>query len=185
MSVKQGIETRKFGLWLTDYFEKKQRYSNYKVFYDHGDSKRHKNVVSTKGFFGDDVSNQNRITHVDVMVTNNKEVELLIEIEERECSPKKFLGDAIAILMCNNFAVKIDKKQESYKPTRKTKVFIVGVLPNNGARIKKVNKVIAPRFIKFSAPKDTVDPKKFTFLFKEDIKFSIEELELRIKELFQ
>ena len=183
--VKHGIETGKFGFWLTKYMRSKLKYRNYEVFYDHGNNKKYKNVVSTVGFFGEEVKNRNRITHVDVMVANpDKSIELLIEIEERPCSPKKVLGDVMGILMCNRFSVKIEGIHRYYKPKRSTKVFIVGVLPKKGDRIKKIKEIIAPRFVKFKSLNDTIPPNNFIFIFMDKVTDSIKLLKSEIRELF-
>jgi len=88
--MKHGEQTKEFGLWLIDHLKKNDEYS---VFYDHGNPQEDPTVVVIKGFFGDEVTNRNRLTNVDVMVVkNDKEIVLLIEIEENRMSPKKVLA---------------------------------------------------------------------------------------------
>ena len=95
MNNKHGKSTGKFGSWLNDYLGSD---SFYTVYYDHGIKTDDPNVAAIKGFFGDQVNNKNRLADIDVMVANiDKEIILLIEIEESEMSPKKLLGDIFSI----------------------------------------------------------------------------------------
>ena len=86
MKSKAGKRTEEFGLWLTQNLRMSEQYS---VLYDHGDKQENLSVAAIKGFFGDKVTNSNRLTDVDVLVANNNEVILLIEIEENEMSAEK------------------------------------------------------------------------------------------------
>ena len=183
MPSKHGEQTGKFGLWLTNYL--KPRYCEYPVYYDHGDKNLEPNVAAIKGFFGDEVSNKNRLADVDLMVAKpNKDIMLLVEIEERESSPKKILGDVLAILMCNRFAVKLKGEQHYFNVTPKTELIVAGVVPNKGYRLKKINKIISPRLQLFKAPDDSINPQNVTFMFRENISSTIEALKKKMKELF-
>jgi len=116
--MKHGKMTEEFGIWLSQYLKTNKEYS---VFYDHGNPQENSNVAVIKGFFGDKVTNRNRLTDIDVMVVNNKkEVVLLIEIEESEMSPKKLLGDIFSIVMCNQFAVRTENKNKYFGLSSKT-----------------------------------------------------------------
>ena len=104
----QGVPTADFGLWLTRYMHGTPRCESYQVVYDHGIATSQSNVAAVKGFLGSSVKNVNRLADVDMLVaTASGEPVLLIEIEERHCSPKKFLGDILAVLMCDGFAVRL------------------------------------------------------------------------------
>ena len=90
LSSKQGQNTGDFGFWLTNYFKDTLAYQKFQIYYDHGDSTKEANVVATKGFIGENVTNLNRLTDIDVMIVSPRgSVSLLIEIEERYSSPKK------------------------------------------------------------------------------------------------
>ncbi|MBC8235578.1 hypothetical protein H8E77_39025, partial [bacterium] len=118
MKPKAGEQTGRFGCWLTQYLKGSPQYYKHLVYYDHGKRDSKPNVAAIKGFFGDEVSNKNRLADVDLMVAKpNKDIMLLVEIEERESSPKKILGDVLAILMCNRFAVKLNGEQHYFRIT--------------------------------------------------------------------
>ncbi len=88
MKSKRGQLTGEFGAWLTDYINH-CRYQHYTVYYDHGDKQKHKNVAEVKGFCGKEVTLDNKLTDIDVMVVNEENmVMLLIEIEESKVPPK-------------------------------------------------------------------------------------------------
>jgi len=171
--ARQGIETAKFGRWLTEYLKD----FRYQVYYDHGDKRKYSNVFSIKGFYGVEVHNINRLTDIDVLIASkNNEIKILIEIEERKISPKKLLGDILAILMCNRIAIRKGKKQEYFTVNDKTKLIVAGILPNNGNRIRKICDVIKPRLDSFSGYSDGICPKNIHLIFEEDISSSINKL---------
>ena len=109
--LRHGTGTASFGKWLKDYLEGIPEYEDYLVYYDHGDSQK-SNVVAIKGFCGKSVTNQNRLADIDIMVANpKKEIVVLIEIEEKPASPKKYIGTIFAALMCNRFAVRVENRE--------------------------------------------------------------------------
>lgn len=71
MGRKTGVQTGKFGEWLTWYIESVQKQNQYIVFYDHGDSDSNVNVHKISGFFGDRISNHNHLTDADIMIADN------------------------------------------------------------------------------------------------------------------
>ena len=171
--ARQGIETAKFGRWLTKYLKN----FPYQVYYDHGDRQNDSNVFSIKGFYGDKVQNINRLADIDVLIASkNKEAKILIEIEERPISPKKLLGAILAILMCNRIAIGKRKKQEYFTVNDKTKLIVAGILPNSGNQIRRIYDVIKPRLDSFSGYSDGICPKNIHLIFEEDISSSINKL---------
>ncbi|MBU1660587.1 MAG: hypothetical protein KKD28_03850 [Chloroflexi bacterium] len=183
MKSRDGKRTEEFGLWLTRYLRGD---SQYFVFYDHGIKQEDQNVAAIKGFYGHQVANKNRLADIDVMVVNNDtdEVILLIEVEERGMPPKKLLGDVFATLMCNRFAVRIDKEQKYFNISPETRLIVCGVVPGQGDGQDKIINVITPRLREFGVPDDTIQIDKIKFVFGEDISGMIEELKSETKNVF-
>lgn len=180
--AEQGVETGKFGEWLTDYL---QSLSDYRVYFDHGDASRYANVLATKAFYGKTVSSANRLADLDVVVVGPENTALLvIEIEERPCPPKKILGDVLALILCNRLAARVDGRQLYYQLTHDTVVVIAGVQPGGGYRLKKIRDLIEPRLHELEAPKDLIDPRKVRLLFDERIADVIEGLKAMVREIF-
>jgi hypothetical protein len=103
---KHGQESASFGQWLSDTLRENPKYQHYAVYYDHGDRTIHPNVAAIKGIYGEKVTRSSQLTQVDVMVAKpNGETIALVEIEERQCSPKKIIGDIFINLMCDRFGV--------------------------------------------------------------------------------
>lgn len=175
----QGQETDVLGQWLTTYVRDTHALSGYQVFYDHGDS-REGNVVAIKGFYGHEVTNLNRLADVDVMVVSpDQRVVLLVEVEERSSSPKKILGDAVTIMMCNRFAVRQSGMQRYFEVTDKTRLVVSGVMPDQGNRL---DKVIVPRFRQLPAFADGIDPDNIGFVFRSTIEQTVDRLKTIVRE---
>jgi len=186
MKLKHGEHTGKFGCWLTHYLKGVPQYCEHLVYYDHGKRDSKPNVAAIKGFYGVSVKNENRLADVDLIIAKpNKDIILLVEIEEKPSSPKKILGDVLAILMCNHFAVKLKGKQHYFNITPETELIIAGVVPNKGHRLKQINEVIRPRLQQFTAPNDSINPKNIIFMFRENISCTIEALKEKIKTHFR
>lgn len=172
----QGQETDVLGQWLTGYVRQSAALRKYEVFYDHGDN-REANVVATKGFFGCQVTNLNRLADVDVMVVSpNQRVLLLIEVEERGSSPKKILGDAVTIMMCNRFAVLQSGIQRYFEVADTSRLIVAGVLPAEGNRLEKVDRVIVPRFKQLPGFSDGINPRNIDFVFRQTIEETVGQL---------
>jgi len=134
---EKGIETGRFGRWLYDYC--KSHDLPYDVYYDHGDKATDPNVAVPKGFYGESVSNLNRLADVDIItVSKDGKAILLIEIEERPASPKKVLGNILAIMMCNKFAVKVKRKQKYYQVNKYTHLFFGCLYKEKGFGKEKI-----------------------------------------------
>jgi hypothetical protein len=167
---EQGVETGKFGGWLTDYIESSPKHLGFKVFFDHGNQNRYPNVLAPKAFFGDTVSNSNRLADLDIVVLRPDGVaDLIIEIEERPCSPKKILGDVLALMLCNQIAVRVDGEQDYFRLSPETTLIVAGVQPGGGQRLKKIEHVLQPRLHALAAPVDSIDPKQIQLVFAEQI----------------
>jgi len=178
----QGQETDILGQWLTGYVRQSAALRKYEVFYDHGD-RRESNVVAIKGFFGSEVTNLNRLADVDVMVVSpNQRVLLLIEVEERGSSPKKILGDAVAIMMCNRFAVRQSGLQRYFEVASTSRLIVSGVMPAEGNRIEKVDQIIVPRFRRLPGFGDGINPRNIDFVFRPSIEETIDQLKKMVVE---
>jgi len=124
MGKKVGEKTGQFGLWLT---EELKDYPQFQVYYDHGNPEAHSNVAVIKAFLGDEVTRENKLADIDVMVTNQAgEILLLIEIEESPISPKTLLGDVFASLLSTGFAATIGGKQTYFRVTPQTQLWVAG-----------------------------------------------------------
>ena len=183
--MKHGKMTEQFGLWLKKHLETNKKYS---VFYDHGSPLEDPSVVVIKGFYGDKVTNRNRLADVDVMVANtDQEVVLLIEIEESEMSPKKLLGDIFSTVMCNKFAVRPENENEYFGVSPKTVLIIAGVVPNQGDQeeeLDKIRNIIMPRLQKFSTPKGSLQIDNIKIVTDKDILKTLEKLEKEVTSFF-
>ncbi len=178
----QGQETDVLGQWLTGYVRQSDALRGYQVFYDHGDS-REANVAAIKGFFGTNVTNLNRLADVDVMIVSpDQRVMLLIEVEERGSSPKKILGDAVTIMMCNRFAVRQNGMQRYFEVSNTSRLIVSGVMPAKGNRLKKVDQVIVPRFRKLSGFSKGINPRNIDFVFRPSIAETVDQLKQMVVE---
>ncbi|GAB6147151.1 hypothetical protein [Desulfocicer niacini] len=169
--AQQGIETGSFGEWLTDYLKSTPGHGEYTVYFDHGsDKQKYPNVVAPKAFYGNEVSNLNRLADLDVMVVRpDGKVDLVIEIEERPSSPKKILGDVLALVLSNSVATKTNGKQKYFKLCGKTELVVAGIQPGKGRRLRKMSDVIEPRLQSLGAPSDSISPQSIRLLFEEEI----------------
>ena len=95
-------------------------------YYD-GDKIKYSNVLATKAFYGERVSNSNRLADLDVVVIGPDGItDLILEIEERPSSPKKILGDVLALMLCNRLAAKIAGVQNYFELSHTTTLVIAG-----------------------------------------------------------
>ena len=181
MKTKDGEQTGIFGEWLTQYINGLSNYQDYNVYYDHGDQSINPNVTVIYGLVGDNITRKTQLAQVDVMVTNpNNELDLLIEIEESECSPKKILGDLFTLLMCNNYAIKITSGHQFFNNVRDSKLIIAGVVSTKGTKVQQIEEVILPRLDGFKSPEDSIDINNLTLVFKGNIDETISELKNHI-----
>jgi hypothetical protein len=181
---KDGKKTGEFGLWLTRNIRMNSQYC---VYYDHGNKQEDPMVVTVaiKGFFGEKITNTNRLADVDVMVVNNdNEVILLIEIEESKISPKKLLGDIFTAVMCNRFAVRIEKENKYFDVSSKTRLIIAGVVPNQENEQNKIRDTIIPRLQKLHILNDALQIDKIKIVTGKDISETLEKLKNEVKSVF-
>jgi len=100
--TKAGSETRKLGKWLYEHCA--NHGLPFDVYYHHGYKGKDPHVASPQGFYGGKASTLTNLAIVDVVVgTNDGKAKLIVEIEEHSASPKKVIGNILAIMMCNAF----------------------------------------------------------------------------------
>ena len=176
--MKQGYDTGQLGRWLEEQFAKEIALRPYQFYYDHGESSS-PHVGAVKGFFGNKISNANRLADVDFAVVEpNGEAVLLVEIEERKSQPKKLLGDVFALLMCNRVAF----GQQNFALLPTTKILVAGVIEPKGSKREQLQ-VIQQRLNAFVSPENGVPIQNVEFLFEEDISTTIERVKEYILEL--
>ncbi len=170
MVKKAGEKTGHFGLWLTEYIRDNHPTQGYQVYYDHGDSGLHDNVVVIKGFLGDTVTNKNKLADVDVMVANQDyEILMLIEIEESSLSPKTLLGDVFASIFSTKFAVNVSGRQTYFSVTKQTKLLVAGCVPQKTRNKSNLMIDIRSRLEDFSGPDDSISMDQVDFVIGEDL----------------
>ena len=178
-SIQQGIRTGQFGSRLASRVRGDPSLNGWVVFYDHGDRSLDAAVAATKGFFGSEVKNLNRLADIDVLVASPDEVAaILIEIEERAASPKKVLGDVLAILLCNRFAVRAMGVQRAFRVSPETRLVVAGLVPDRGNRLRKIEQVIGPRLQQLAGLPDGISPKNVHLVFSATIDATLTKLEI-------
>ena len=162
---KQGIETGRFGKWLYEYNETREL--PFEIYYDHGNKALDSNVAVPKGFYGERVSNLTRLADVDIIVgSQDRRAILLIEIEERPVSPKKILGDVLAIMMCNSFAVKAGKTQKKeYRVAEDTSLILACYFEDKGYRMNKTE-TLSKRLKEFDGFPEGISSRNITFILE-------------------
>lgn len=174
--AQHGEKTGDLGERLVRHFKG----SGFEVFFDHGDKTRFKeNVFAIKAFCGDEVTNENRLSDVDVAIVKGDEVVVLAEIEEQASSPKKILGDVMAVFLSNQVAVRKEGEQSYFKLTHDTKFFIVGTAPGKGSRLKKI-KHIEKQLQALPKLSNSIDPGNIRLIVDEELTNAISEFEARI-----
>lgn len=183
--MQQGLETGEFGRRLATRMLASNEHQGWSIYYDHGNPTVGTNVAATKGFFGTTVKNLNRLADIDVLVASPDGVaQLLIEIEERACSPKKILGDILAVLLCNQFAVRVQGHQQKFVIAPSTKLIVAGVLPDRGHRLIKVEKIIQPRIHQLQTLPDTIWPRNVELKISSTFRQTLSRLDAMIADLF-
>jgi hypothetical protein len=177
--MRPGYETGQFGKRLAARIQLNSAYSDWHVYYDHGDPELDAGVAATKGFFKTEDGNLSWLADIDILVASlDGLVQFLIEIEERSCSPKKILGDTLAILLSNRFAVHIHGEERMiFKVSPFTCFIVAGIVPNRGDRLRKIKEVIGPQVHRLEGLTDGVSPKNVHYVFNEMIAETFEELE--------
>jgi len=182
MPTTPGEKTGQFGLWLTEYLQEQHPDKHYIVYYDHGDPLEHDNVKVIKGFLGEEVRNENRLTDIDILVANQeKEILLLIEIEESPISPKTLLGDIFTCLASTKFSV-LDEDQKKFTASHSSRLIIAGFHPNQKRR-KYYGDSFRCRVGEFSAPADAIFINNVEFIIDSDLDTCLGKLRQRIEEI--
>ena len=183
MTSRDGKNTGRFGLWLSQYLKADSQIS---VFYDHGNRQKDSNIVAIKGFYGEHVSNKNRLADIDVMVVNHEtnKVLLLIEIEESKMEPKKLLGDILTVLMCNRYAVKIENEQKYFNVSPTTRLIVAGIVSSKGAGHDKIKQTIIPRLKQFNLPNNSIQMDKIELVYEDNISQMIIKLKCKMRNFF-
>jgi len=175
--MQQGYETGRFGSRLAGDIASSSAHSGWHVYYDHGNPTQDEHVAATKGYFGADVHNLNRLADIDILVASPDNIaQLLIEIEERPSPPKKLLGDALAILLCNRLAVRVHGEQRVFRISSVTSLIIAGVVPDRGHGRSKIDEIISPRLHRLEGFADGVQPRNVQFIFRPTIDQALEDL---------
>jgi hypothetical protein len=183
--MRQGYETGKFGSRLAARIRASAAYSGWHVYYDHGDPTLDASVAATKGFFGTDVKNLNRLADIDILIASPDRIaQLLIEIEERPSAPKKILGDTLAVLLCNQFTVRILGEQRTFRVSPETRLIVAGVLPDRGHRLRKIDEVVRPRLQQLEGLADGISPKNVQFVFSGTIAATLKKLDALVAAQF-
>lgn len=170
---KQGKKTEQFGKKLIKKFN-----SQFPIYFDHGDRSAISNVVACKAFYGkpeEAVHNVNRLSDVDILITDNSNNALIIiEIEERPVSPKKIIGDIFSLAMSNRIAIR-KESQKYFSLGSNTKLFVVGILPEKGSRLKKVDEIIQKRILSFQRNQNEFCLSNIHLIFRGSIKIALDE----------
>ena len=173
--TSQGIKTGRFGKWLYDYC--KTNRLPFHVFYDHGRKGLDHNVAVPKGFYGEEIFRKNWLVDTDIIIgSRDDDTILLIEVEERQASPKKILGNIFAIMMCNNFAVKLNQKQKYFKVTENTHLLLACLYNEKGYGKEKIEN-LQKRIEEIDRFPDGIPSKNISFIWGSNLKQLMNDLE--------
>lgn len=184
---RQGLRTAELGQKIAAFVRQHLGAADFLFFYDHGDAaKSPDDVAAIKGFVanGDDaiVANLNRLADIDMMLADRTgAVRLLIELEERATSPKKLLGDVLAVMMCDKCAVGRDGNQQYFKVKPDTTLIIAGILPDSGDRLQRITDVIQPRIRTLRGLDGCLDPKNVELIFDVNLEHPLEMVMERVR----
>lgn len=102
--MEHSFYTARLGRILTNTLKEKVGVA-VKVFYDHG-RRAETNVCKPTSYF-DECSRVSTLSHIDIAILGANEREIfLCEIEEEGASPKKIIGDVIALLLAEGIRIK-------------------------------------------------------------------------------
>lgn len=178
---RHGEKTGAFGKWLYDYC--KEYHRDLTVYYDHGEKLIDPNVCVPMGFNGIKVLNKNRLTDVDILVgRDDKKAKLLIEVEQSLASPKTVLGDLLATLMCNKFAIKKDKYHDYYEVCEKTHLMLAFPYKEKGYSKEKMAN-IAKRLPQLGGFKDGLPTSNIELVMAPNLEATLEKLKERTIQL--
>jgi hypothetical protein len=176
--MKHGRYTAAFGKKLGQRLQK----TDYTVWYDHGDPKTDPHVLKTSGYYGVELSNESKLAEIDIMITEGDRIRCLVEIEENPVSPKKILGDAFTICMCNGFAINKGGKRKQYLFDDETELLIACWFNPKGKGVSKLQ-LLEERFRGFKGLRDGLSVEKVHFIHAGDVEGLLNELEQKIDKL--
>jgi hypothetical protein len=137
--------------------------------------------VAIKGFYGNQVSNANRLADIDIAIVDaNNQVKILIELEERISSPKKILGDVFAVAMCNYVEVKLEQYAHVFSITPETVLFVAGIINPRGSKLAQIQQILYPRLQAFSSPQDGLLLRNVSFVFTGSLPSTIAKLQTHV-----
>jgi hypothetical protein len=136
--MADGEYTAKFGEELTKELEP---YSDFQVYYDHGDSSK-PNVGNITPYLRDKpYNNSTTLANVDILIThktnNIEKAVILIEIEETKSAPKTILGDIFNLLLAGSVCFSRNKDLKLDFPLDKT-YLIVGAVDGHDDKLRKI-----------------------------------------------
>ena len=185
MITQPGAYTAQFGRWLTQTLRTSMQQPGYALFYDHGDPQVERNVGAIKAVYGNELSRRTQLAHVDLLVARpNRDIVLLVEIEETGVSPKKIVGDLVTLQMCNACYVSMAGVNQRYVITTDTKLVIAGVMADDGSKYEQA-KLIRARLGQFSAPQDSIAFQHVSYVFQASIQQVIEQLKQLVPGLIE
>jgi len=141
LEMKHGKYTAEFAEELSKDLED---YSDFQVYYDHGDS-LNPNVGKITPYFRDKpYDTSTTLSNVDILIThkaNNIENPiLLIEIEETYKSPKQILGDIFNLFFAGSVRFRLDKRSYKVFPLDQANL-IVGVAVGSKKASQKIDNI--------------------------------------------
>ena len=173
--MKHGKFTAGFAKNLGQKLEKE----GYTVWYDHGDPAEDSHVLKTSGYYGDKLSNQTKLAETDIMITKRDNIRCLVEIEETQVSPKKILGNAATICMCNGFAINRKGTHERYLFDDETKLLIACWFKKEGKGAEKMER-LERRFKQFKGWEEGLLVENVIFVHSDSLNTLLVDLEKRI-----
>ena len=139
--MKNGEYTAEFGEELTEELEP---YTNFQVYYDHGD-KSEPNVGHITPYFRDkEYNGSTTLSNVDILITRKTDdVEkpiIIIEIEEAPSSPKKILGDIFNLFFAGSVRFRLNNNEGKDFQLNKTHL-IVGTVVKSDNALRKIDNI--------------------------------------------
>jgi len=70
--MQQGYQAGRFGSRLARHVASSSAHPGWHVYYDHGDPTLDEHVAATKGYFGTNAQNLNRLADIDIIVASSE-----------------------------------------------------------------------------------------------------------------
>ena len=117
-------------------------YYNYRIYYDHGDSSLSE-VLEPKVFLGEEYNLSNHLSDVDIVFidTKNNVAKIIVEVEESEVYPKKFISDIFSILIADKIRIKEEEDKEQLYSLNNTFLFLILNTGGSSYRKQKISKI--------------------------------------------